>query len=100
MLEIYQRTLLKGLVDESSKITCFVLGSTIESQETHPRKEKDDRVIIKPLDYTNVITRATTRLHRLYDRVKNAPFLNKKEIKEFVQRNTCFDDRYSLIGFK
>lgn len=76
----------KGLVDESSKITCFVLGSTIENQETHARKEKDDRVIIKPLDYNNVITRATTRLHRLYDRVKNAPFLNKNEIEEFVKR--------------
>jgi hypothetical protein len=76
----------KGLVDESTKITCFVLGSTIDSQETHPRKEKDDRVIIKPLDYNNVITRAATRLHRLYDRVKSAPFLNQKEIEEFIQR--------------
>lgn len=82
----------KGLVDESSKVTCFVLGSTIESQETHARKEKDDRVIIKPLDYNNVITRATTRLYRLYDRVKNAPFLNKKEIEKFIQRGENTDD--------
>jgi len=76
----------KGLVDETSKITCFVLGSTIESQETHARKEKGDRVIIQPLDYNNVITRAKTRLHRLYDRVKSAPFLNKQAIYEFIQR--------------
>ncbi|WP_347865446.1 hypothetical protein [Bilophila wadsworthia] len=81
----------KGLINESSKVTCFVLGSTIESQETHARKEKDDRVVIKPLDYNNVITRATTRLHRLYDRVKNAPFLNKREIEEFIQRSEEFD---------
>lgn len=91
----------KGLVDESSKITCFVLGSTIESQETHARKEKDDRVIIKPLDYNNVITRATTRLHRLYDRVKNAPFLNKKEIEEFIQRGEDkVEGQPSLLGLK
>lgn len=91
----------KGLVDESSKITCFVLGSTIESQETHARKEKDDRVIIKPLDYNNVITRATTRLHRLYDRVKNAPFLNQKEIEEFIQRtNNDAESQTSLLELK
>ena len=91
----------KGLVNESSKITCFVLGSTIESQETHARKEKDDRVIIKPLDYNNVITRATTRLHRLYDRVKNAPFLNTKEIEEFIQRSENFaGNQPSLLELK
>lgn len=82
----------KGLIDESSKVTCFVLGSTIESQEIHARKEKDDRVIIKPLDYNNVITRAKTRLHRLFDRVKNAPFLNQKEIEAFIKRNEKFDN--------
>lgn len=91
----------KGLVDEYSKINCFVLGSTIDAQETHPRKEKDDRVIIKPLDYNNVITRATTRLHRLYDRVKNAPFLNKKEINDFIQRGETFDiSQPSLLDIK
>lgn len=80
-----------GLVDEYSKITCFVLGSSIEIQETHARKEKDERVIIQPLDYNNVITRAKTRLHRLYDRVKSAPFLNKKAIGEFVHRHNKSD---------
>jgi hypothetical protein len=89
----------KGLVDEFSKITCFVLGSTIESQETHARKEKDDRVIIKPLDYNTVITRATTRLHRLYDRVKNAPFLNKQEIDAFIHRAENFvSSQLSLLN--
>lgn len=87
----------KGLIDESSKVTCFVLGSTIENQETHARKEKDDRVIIKPLDYNNVIARAKTRLHRLFDRVKSAPFLNKEEIEKFIQRSENFDTiQYTL----
>lgn len=81
----------KGLVDEASKITCFVLGSTIEGQEIHARKEKGDRVIIQPLDYNNVITRAKTRLHRLYDRVKSAPFLNKVAINEFIHRGEKFN---------
>ena len=61
----------------------------------------DDRVIIKPLDYNNVITRAATRLHRLYDRVKSAPFLNQKEIEEFIQRGEKTEgDSLSLLELK
>jgi hypothetical protein len=66
----------KGLISRDTKVTCFVLGSEVDPFEREPRKENNDRCVIQPLDYQVVIARAKSRLLKLYDRVKSAPFLD------------------------
>lgn len=65
----------KGLIDGRTKVSCFVLGSQIDPQEVEPRWEKDRRVMIAPMTYDIVLTKAKGRLLMLYDKVKGAPFL-------------------------
>lgn len=74
--------LRKGLISSDTKVTCFVLGDSIDPIEKEPRKENQDRCVIQPMDYQVVITRAKSRLLKLYDRVKGAPFLveNRKKV--------------------
>ena len=83
VLELYQ----KGLLNDVSKTRCYVLGEKIDPQECSKRTEKDGKVVIQPLDFGTVLKRAESRLLKLQDRVKNAPFLNNKkhEIEEFLR---------------
>ena len=75
MLAYVSELMRKGLISRDTKVTCFVLGSEVDPIEQEPRKENNDRCIIQPLDYQVVIARAKSRLLKLYDRVKGAPFL-------------------------
>ncbi len=68
----------KGLIDRNTKVTCFVLGSEVDPIERDARKENNDRCVIQPMDYQVVIQRAKSRLLKLYDRVKGAPFLDEQ----------------------
>lgn len=70
--------LKKGLISRDTKVTCFVLGSEVDPFERDARKENNDRCTIQPLDYQVVISRAKSRLLKLYDRVKGAPFLEEQ----------------------
>lgn len=81
--------LRKGLIGRDTKVTCFVLGSEIDPIERDARKENNDRCTIQPLDYQVVISRAKSRLLKLYDRVKGAPFLEegRKNFGEKTQQN-------------
>jgi hypothetical protein len=65
----------KGLLNETSRVTAFVLGAKIEPFETSVRSELEGRVSIRPLVYQTVVERAKSRLLKLYERVKDAPFL-------------------------
>lgn len=77
----YVKELLsKGLLVEYSRIDCYVLGSQIEAAESAERKDLNDRVRILPLTFNTVLVRAKSRLLKLYDRVKTAPFLRDHEI--------------------
>ncbi|WP_406667618.1 ATP-binding protein [Gallaecimonas sp. GXIMD1310] len=78
--------LRKGLISRDTKVTCFVLGSEIDPFERDARKENNDRCTIQPLDYQVVISRAKSRLLKLYDRVKGAPFLEERR-KELDVKN-------------
>lgn len=69
--------LKKGLIDKNTKVTCFVLGNEIDGYEKEARRDNDN-CIIQPMDYQVVITRAKSRLLKLYDRVKGAPFLEEQ----------------------
>lgn len=73
VLELYN----SGLLQESSRVTCFVLGSSINRTESGERTEMQGKVVIQPLHYDTLLKRAKSRMLRLHDRVKQAPFLNE-----------------------
>lgn len=75
----------KGLISIDTKVTCFVLGDKINPLEKSARKENNDRCIIQPMDYQIVIARAKSRLLRLYDRVKGAPFIENQHKKYLTE---------------
>jgi hypothetical protein len=78
--ELYE----KGLLAEGSRVDCYVLGSQIDQNEREPRTEKSEKVKIIPMDFNTVLTRAKSRLLKLYDRVKTAPFLKGQNIENFL----------------
>jgi hypothetical protein len=65
----------------------FVLGDQIESGEGGTRTEDNDRVKIQPLLYSIILNRAEQRLLKLYDKVKEAPFLlaQQEELSKFIE---------------
>ncbi|MCO4756132.1 MAG: ATP-binding protein [Bacteriovoracaceae bacterium] len=86
--------LKKGLISRDTRVTCFVLGSEIDPFERDARKENNERCTIQPLDYQIVISRAKSRLLKLYDRVKGAPFL--EEQRKDLEAN----ERQNVIEFE
>jgi histidine kinase/DNA gyrase B/HSP90-like ATPase len=76
----------KGLIKDFTKITCFVLGSQIDSFYSGISTHKNDTIKVIPLDYDTVVRRAKSRLLNLYNRVSNAPFLQDTRIKEFIKQ--------------
>ena len=54
----------------------MVLGDEIHPIQGKIRKEMEGNVIIQPMVYNIVVERAKSRLLKLYDRVKEAPFLD------------------------
>ena len=48
--------------------------------------EEDGKVIIQPLLFNTVLNRAKSRLFKLYEQIKEAPFL-KENIDEFLNFN-------------
>jgi hypothetical protein len=76
--ELYRRGLIQ---QEITRVTCFVLGAEIDPIQGRSRKEMEGKVHILPLSYNIVIERAKSRLLKLYDRVKGAPFLQEVNIE-------------------
>lgn len=74
----------KGLLRKDSVVTCFVLGSEIESDEVGVRTYKDEAVKIIPLTYDTVVRRAKSRLLNLHDKIKNVDFLKDQRIKQYL----------------
>lgn len=82
----YVKELLdKGLIKKFSKVTCYVLGSELVPFEAEKTTKMDGKVIIQPLDYDTVMRRAKSRLLNLFDKVKNAPYLDDTRIKEYLR---------------
>jgi hypothetical protein len=93
----YVKELLsKGLLVDYSRIDCYVLGSHIEAAECGERKELNDRVRILPLSFNTVLTRAKSRLLKLYDRVKTAPFLRDHNIDLGLDESIAPTDELAL----
>jgi hypothetical protein len=76
----YAKELLKkGLISNNTRVNCFLLGRTITPYENGVREEGNVR--IEPLTYDVILTRAKSRTHSLYEKVKGeAPFLQDEEV--------------------
>jgi hypothetical protein len=77
----------KGYVQSETRVDGFVLGDQIENGEGGTRTEDNDRVKIQPLLYSIILNRAEQRLLKLYDKVKEAPFLvaQQEELSKFIE---------------
>jgi len=75
----------KGLLTERTQVRGFVLGKTINPVDRGEKKEMDDRVRIRPLAFDWVLNRAESRLLKLRDKIKEAPFLKDQGIDQFLE---------------
>jgi len=77
----------KGYIQPGTRVDGFVLGDQVESGEGGTRTEDNDRVKIQPLLYSIILNRAEQRLLKLYDKVKEAPFLvaQQEELSKFIE---------------
>ncbi|MDR2943037.1 MAG: ATP-binding protein [Treponema sp.] len=66
----------KGLLqNNTSKVTCFVIGGSITEGQEGEVTTRNGAVKIRPIVYDIVIRRAKSRLFNLYDKIKEAPFM-------------------------
>ncbi|WP_035201413.1 ATP-binding protein [Agrobacterium tumefaciens] len=72
----------KGLLTEAATITCYVLGSRLDKDESAHRTEWDGRVTIIPMSYNTFVRRAEKRMLGLREKLKDAPFLQQHHIDE------------------
>jgi hypothetical protein len=81
--ELFEKGLL---VSRVSSVRCFVLGSHVDDLESSPRTEMENTVSITPMLFDTVLQRAKSRLLKLHERVKDAPFLkaHKNELEAFL----------------
>ena len=73
--ELYE----KGAILPEAKVECYLLGEKIEQAENFERKERKDAVIIYPMVFDTILKRAETRLLKLHEKVKEAPFLKDSD---------------------
>lgn len=76
----------KGYIEADTRVDGFILGDQIESGEGGTRTEDNDRVKIQPIKYSIILSRAEQRLLKLYERVREAPFLLEQqgELSKFI----------------
>jgi hypothetical protein len=85
--ELYEKGLLTSKI---SNVRCFVLGSHVDDLESSPRTDMEHTVSITPMLFDTVLQRAKSRLLKLHDRVKDAPFLeaHRGELDEYLAEPT------------
>ena len=82
--ELYE----KGAILETAKIDCYLLGATIQEQESGVDTKRNGDVRIVPLVFDTVLKRAETRLLNLHRHIKDTPFLDEKKVQHFIDKNT------------
>lgn len=85
--ELFER----GLLSNSTRIMCFVLGSEVDPHEREDRTERSGLVTIRPLDYDIVMRRAKSRLLNLYDKMKHVSFLQETRVRDYLQEKSQMD---------
>ena len=95
----YIRELLqKGLISERTRVQGFVLGRAINQVDREERTELNGRVRILPLDFGTVLQRADSRLLKLRDKIKSAPFLQQSGIEEFLNDDRQEDGELPFVS--
>lgn len=91
--ELYE----KGLLQDGTEVRCFVLGKSSKPHEEGTLTEKDGKVVIQPLLFNSVLERAKSRLLKLFDRIKSAPFLqkHKNEIAPYLEPARAVPDLFA-----
>jgi len=89
----------KGQISSSTKVTCFLLGTTIKPFEDEEGRKGNMR--LRPMTYETVIRRAKARTLYLFEKVKSAPFLKNVDLEEFLApaiglQLSFFDDGQTL----
>ena len=76
-----------GHLTEAATVTCYVLGSSVQSTERGHRHEWDQRVTIIPMTYETFVRRAEKRMLGLRKKLTEAPFLKAHGLdgKAFVE---------------
>ncbi|MNI88712.1 hypothetical protein D3C73_1460350 [compost metagenome] len=67
----------QGLIEETTRVTCFVMGSKLAPRE---RVREEGSTVIIPLAYDTFLRRAESRMLSLYQRLKAAPFLQDQGV--------------------
>lgn len=86
----------KGAITKSTKIHGFVLGDNIESGENSTRKEWNDNVVITPLLYSVLLSRAKSRMLNLSEKVSSAPVLQKHLADEKQRLDEIYNSNLHL----
>lgn len=68
----------KGLIEASTKVTCFVLGSKRDAMETEPLEQGNVRT--QAITFETFIVKAERRMLNLYSRLQDAPFLRDNDV--------------------
>lgn len=77
----YVRELMnRGLVNDTTIVTCYVLGSRIDPAEAGDETKNNGRVTIRAMTYSTFVKRAEKRLLGLRDKLRDAPFLKDQGI--------------------
>jgi hypothetical protein len=72
-----------GAITRERVVTCFVLGTHLDPLEVQPRVEGS--VKIQPMLFQTLLDRAHSRTFKLYQRIKDAPFLQEAGVEEHLR---------------
>jgi hypothetical protein len=93
----YIRELIqKGILPQRTMVQGFVLGKTVNHIDREPTKYLDDRVRITPIDFTTILLRADSRLLKLREKIRSAPFLQKAGIETFLSEPASMESSGEL----
>src|ERR1035437_260671 len=88
----------KGLLTARTTVRGFVLGRSVNPIDRGEKTEMDGRVHILPMDFSTVLRRAASRLLKLHDKIKSAPFLKDRGIDKFLDENGSAVGELNLKG--
>jgi hypothetical protein len=86
----------KGLLTPRTTVRGFVLGRSVNPIDRGEKTEMDGRVRIVPLDFSTVLRRAESRLLKLHDKIKSAPFLQERGIETFLDESANLSGELNL----
>lgn len=70
----------RGLLTETTTVTCYVLGSRIDQNEAGEDTRLNGRVVIRPMTYSTFVKRAEKRMLGLRNKLRDAPFLKEQGV--------------------